>query len=81
MKIKKAIIREYFKCDFCDKDSETDTVYSCSKCRKDICDEHIGQSTEDGLLCSECSRRYEIYEHPEGGVGMKDLQTGKDVKW
>ncbi len=89
MQIEKKVIKRLTQCDFCELDSDDHIIEECSKCEKDICYAHMGQAEEDGVLCIDCSKLYEIYypyeedqENGEwGSVGLRDKKTGKDVKW
>lgn len=84
------------QCDFCDRQYIIDLssrqrrqlgldrydghIRSCAMCNKDCCPDHTGQSTEDGDLCMECSKKYFIAYAAEGGVGIKNIETGEWVK-
>ena len=61
-------------CDFCGKE----TTDYCVACGKDICNDHIGDSCEDGRLCSECPKDWYFEYTEDGGVGVINGQ-GKAV--
>jgi len=78
------ITETYRECDFCKVELDKHSWrYGCVMCNRDMCAKHIGQSTEDGCLCSACSQTYEIvYGSGEeyGAVGVVNKVTGEDVK-
>lgn len=71
-------------CDICKKEIPEeflDADNTCVKCNKDICNKHIGQNTEDGSLCTVCSKKYKLQYYHDGSVALIDKKTRKEVSW
>ena len=82
----RTIKEEYRRCDFCktEIEDEVETLagvpyYQCSHCKKDICEDHLGEGWEGGNLCTECSDKGWRFDYgdPDGVVELRNKETGE----
>lgn len=78
MRLKKSIEVEYVVCDICIKELDNyEASHRCVLCGKEVCDKHMGQTTEDGILCLPCFLDGNTIVYDDGCVGVE--KEGKGV--
>jgi DNA-directed RNA polymerase subunit RPC12/RpoP len=71
-------------CDICGKeitDEDEDTLADCVVCGKEVCENDTGETTDDGILCKICNKKYE-FDTDEDGEQMSivvDIKTRKEI--
>ena len=70
--------RKVVICDFCLLPADEYTMDSCAICGQDVCGRHKdAQQTEDGTLCPDCAKTYEIVE----GSDDDNIVDGEPIAW
>lgn len=80
MKKTKLATKEFHQCDFCSNDDSTDKfiISTCVVCGNDICNDkkHNIEGCEDGVLCPNCSSKYEFRSSNAYGEFEDEAEDG-----